>query len=109
MSILNITNFDDHPQDPLWMVFRFQERRIAQDFIGALAEASIPFEEDPASGPPFLVGVKQRYRHEAVRANYAVLGKYRTPFIADGVLRWGLIAFVVVLLVIAGIGVMVAP
>lgn len=109
MALLNITNFDDHPQEPLWLVFRFHTADIAAEFMLALRAEGIPYEEAPDGGPPFLVGVKQRHRNKAVRVNYAVIGKHRAPFIADGVLRWGVIILVALLTVLAGIGMMHRP
>ncbi|MBP6643117.1 MAG: hypothetical protein KA186_08500 [Flavobacteriales bacterium] len=104
MAILNITNFDDHPEDPMWMVFRFTERRIADEFVDGLSAVSIPFEQDESDEAPFLVGVKAHNREAAVRINYAVLGKHRSPFIADGLFRWSVIGLFAILLLMAVLG-----
>ena len=86
------------------MVFRFAERGIADEFIEGLRAASIPFESDDSDGPPYLIGVKTQYREKAVRINYTVLGRHREPFIADGMMRWGLIGLLGVLLLLAVLG-----
>ncbi len=104
MALLNLTNFDDHPEDPLWMVFRFPDQRQASEFIAGLNTADIPFETDPHGGPPFLVGVKQRHREQAVRVNYTVIGRYRSRFMADGLLRWSVLILVGLLVLVAIIG-----
>jgi hypothetical protein len=103
MAILNLTNFDDHPEDPNWMVFRFPENRQAEEFIAGLDAEGIGHERD-AGGPPFLVGVKQYHRERAVRINYTVVGRHREPFIADRAFRWGLLAFVGVIVLLAVVG-----
>jgi len=104
MAILNITNFDDHPEDPMWMIFRFQTRAIANEFVEGLLAVSIPHEQDEGDGAPFLVGVKARHREAAVRINYTVLGRHRTPFIADGMFRWTVIGLFVLLMLMALLG-----
>lgn len=104
MALLNITNFDDHPEDPNWMVFRFKERAMAAEFVDGLIGSSIPFEQDESGNAPFLVGVKAQYREKAVRINYVVIGKYRSPFIADRILRWGLIGFLVLVFIMIVLG-----
>ncbi|MEZ4740743.1 MAG: hypothetical protein R2818_15625 [Flavobacteriales bacterium] len=105
MALLNITNFDDHPQEPLWMVFRFATAQMAQEFTQGLDAARIRYEVDPSGVAPFLVGVRQHDREAAVRINYTVLGRYREPFIANKGLRWGVLGLLALLtaLVVAGI------
>lgn len=104
MAILNITNFDDHPEDPQWIVFRFKQRGIAKEFVDGLTAVSIPYEQDEGDGAPFLVGVKAHHRETAVRLNYTVLGRHRTPFIADGLVRWSIIGLFAALLLLAVLG-----
>ena len=108
MAILNITNFDDHPEDPNWIVFRFGSADVRNEFTAELERIGIAFEQAQTTEPPHLVGVKQRHRELAVKANYQVLGKHRSPFIANGVLRWILLLFVGLILLLAIMGRMVA-
>ncbi|HOZ40249.1 MAG: hypothetical protein IPO05_12405 [Flavobacteriales bacterium] len=98
MALLNITNYDDHPEDPNWIVFRFGRSDLSVEFRSELDKVGIAYQSDGASEPPFLVAVKQRHRELAVRANYLVLGRHRSPFLADGILRW---------LVLIGVGALV--
>ncbi len=104
MSILNLTNFDDHPQDPLWLVFRFGDPQMAQEFMDGLKAADIHFEADAIPGGLTLIGVKQRHREAAIRINYTVLGRHRRPFIGDGIIRWALLIFTLLLLSLAFMG-----
>jgi hypothetical protein len=108
MALLNFTNFDDHPTDPTWMVFRFGDREMAKEFIAGLEAAGIPFEaedeEDLEAGSTRLIGVKQRFREAAVRVNYVVLGRHREPFLSNALLRWVLLAFVGLLVGLAILG-----
>jgi hypothetical protein len=104
MAILNITNFDDHPNEPMWMVFRFGKEQMAKEFIAGLNAAGIRHEADESVHAPFLVGVRQKDRETAVRINYTVLGRYRSPFIADRTLRWGVIGLVAILSILVIIG-----
>ncbi len=104
MSILRLTNFEDHPGDHRYMVFTFQNALIAREFMDQLRSAGIPYEQDEGDGPPFLVGVKKHHREQAVRLNYLVTGKYRERFIADDVFRWTLLVFVGIAVVLAIVG-----
>jgi hypothetical protein len=103
MALMNLTNYDDHPTEPNWVVFRFQDRGMAAEFQEGLRTAGILHEVDD-DGPICLIGVKQRDRERAVHINYAVLGRHRKPFIGDTGLRYGLVGLFVVLLTLAIIG-----
>jgi hypothetical protein len=104
MAILNITNFEDHPNEPLWMVFRFATEDMAKEYVDGLEAAAIRYEMDDSGSAPYLVGVRQKDREAAVRINYVVLGRHRSPFIADRTLRWGVIGLVAVLALLVIIG-----
>jgi hypothetical protein len=104
MALLNLTNYDDHPEDPNWIVFRFPDPGMAEEFRVAVAAAGLQHEVDTNGGPPFMVGVKQRHREQAVRLNYQVLGRHREPFIGDRLLRWVVLGFVGLLLALAVAG-----
>ncbi|MCB9170833.1 MAG: hypothetical protein H6597_04020 [Flavobacteriales bacterium] len=104
MALFRITNFDDHPSDPNWVVFRFSGRAIADEFKAELEQAAIGFEQDTGEEAPFLLAVKQRHREQAVRLNYLVLGRHRSPFMADPILRWSVIGLVGAAIILALLG-----
>lgn len=104
MALLNLTNFDDHPTEPHWMVFRFGDRALAEEFQKELGAAGIAFEADQRTDPPYLIGVKQRHREAAVRINYTVIGRHRAPFIGNGRFRTGLLVLFILLLILAVMG-----
>jgi hypothetical protein len=106
MSILRLTNFEDHPGDHRYLVFRFQDPKMAGEFMDELTMAAIPFEEDETNEgrAPYLIGVKKQFRERAVKLNYTVIGRYREPFISDAGFRWFLIAFVGFVLLLAVLG-----
>lgn len=103
MALLNLTNFDDHPTDPTWLVFRFGDPGMGSEFIQGLEQAGIRYEADRDEGMT-LIGVKQRDRDAAIRVNYAVLGRHREPFIASKLLRYLLLGLVLALLLLAVFG-----
>lgn len=103
MALLNLTNFDDHPTDPTWLVFRFGDPGMGSEFIQGLEQAGIRYEADRDEGMT-LIGVKQRDRDAAIRVNYAVLGRYREPFISNALVRWGLLGLVLLAILAALIG-----
>ncbi len=106
MALLNLTNFDDHPTDSAWLVFRFGDRDMGREFMEGLDAAGIPYETNEEDDGMRLIGVKQRHRESAIRINYGVLGRHRAPFISDGRLRWALIAFTLGLVLLAILGAM---
>ncbi|MBK8497467.1 MAG: hypothetical protein IPL52_01295 [Flavobacteriales bacterium] len=99
-----LTNYSDHPEEPTWIVFRFAQAHIAQEFIVELEREGVKHERDENGGPPFLVGVKQHHRERAVRINYSVLGRHRKPFMGDPVLRWSVFVLVALAVVLAVAG-----
>jgi hypothetical protein len=106
MALLNLTNFDDHPSDPTWLVFRFGDDDMAREFREGLDAAGIPHEDDLGAHPR-LIAVKQRHRDAAIRIDYQVLGRHRPPFIGDGRLRWGLLGLTALLVLLALVGLVV--
>jgi hypothetical protein len=105
MSILRLTNFQDHPGDHRYLVFHFQDGKMAGEFMDELTMAAIPFEiDDENAGPPYLIGVKKQFRERAVRLNYLVYGRHRPRFIGDDVFRWFLLVFVALLVLLAILG-----
>jgi hypothetical protein len=101
MALLNLTNFDDHPTDPLWLVFRFTDHSMAREFMQGLDAAGLKYETDEGDEGLRLVAVKQRHRDAAIRINYTVLGRHRQPFIGNATLRWSLLALTALLLLLA--------
>lgn len=104
MALLNLTNFDDHPTEPTWMVFRFKDRLMEREFLEGLDAEGIAYELSEEDGIVRLVGVKQRHREAAIRINYLVLGRHRDPFIADRTMRWAILGFALILVLLAVLG-----
>lgn len=97
---LRLTNFEDHPTDHRYMVFRFPTSQMAGEFMDGLTMKAIPFEADDSGGPPFLIGVKKQFRERAVEVDYIVLGRHRQPFISDPVFRWFILIFVALAIIL---------
>ena len=106
MSLIDLTNYSEHPTQPNWLVFRFPTSEHAQEMVRLCESAGMSTESDVVDGPPFMVGVHKRYATRAEKLNYQVLGKFRKPFIPNVFWRWTLIAFFVVLMAVAIIGMM---
>ncbi len=103
MSLIDITNWGDHPTEPGWLVFRYGDVDRALAMRRALEAEGIPHEVDE-EGPPWLIGVRKKYRERAELLNYRALGGDRPRFIADRALRWLVLGLVgaVLLLALAG-------
>ena len=105
MSLIDLTNYSDHPEQPNWLVFRYGERATLEEMEAALKEQAIPYECDREEGPPYLLAVRKGHRSKVVRLNYAVLGRDRPRFIENSLLRgivFGLVLLLVALAVIGG-------
>lgn len=104
MALIDLTNYGDHPTDPNWLVFRYKDPAVAREMEEELRAAGIPFEVDAEPGEPVLIGVRKRFRDQAVRCNYTVLGRGRDRFIADPLLRGVVLALVGLAMVLAVVG-----
>ncbi|MBK9176683.1 MAG: hypothetical protein IPM46_10195 [Flavobacteriales bacterium] len=109
MELPNLTNYAEHPTEPGWLIFRFREDGQAAEFVQLLQADGLRHERDTEGGPPYMVAVKQHHRSVAVRLNYIVLGRHRKPFLADAVLRWGVIALVTAIILLALVGALLRP
>lgn len=109
MQLPNLTNYSEHPTEPGWLVFWFRTEEQAMEFVQLLNADGLRNERDMGGGPPYMVAVKQHHRTTAVRFNYTVLGRHRKPFLADPVLRWGVIALVSVVILLALAGALLGP
>lgn len=101
MQLPNITNYGEHPAEPEWLVFRFSSEEQARAFEAALREAGLRHERDTEGGPPYLVAARRADREQAVRFNYVVLGRHRSPFIPNTAFRWALIGLVAAVIALA--------
>lgn len=104
LGLPRLTNYADHPTEPDWLVFRFADARVADEFCQGLEAKGMRHERDREGGPPYLVAVRRIHRSDAVRLNYLVLGRHRKPFIANPALRWSVLALVAALLALAVAG-----
>jgi hypothetical protein len=104
MKLRGLTNYDEHPTEAGWTVFRFAQPEAAAEFAAELEQAGIRCERDEPTEAPYLVAVRDRHHEPAVRINYRVLGRRRKPFMADPWLRWTVLALVLGLVALALIG-----
>jgi len=101
MSLIDLTNYSEHPTQPGWLVFRYPTAEHAREMMSQLNAAGIDAQADLIEGPPYMVGVRKSYSSRAERFNYIVLGKYRKPFVPNSILRWGIILFTLIILALA--------
>lgn len=101
MQLPNLTNYNEHPTEPEWLVFRFNSEQQARQFEEALQHGGLRHERDTEGGPPYLVAARRADREKAVRFNYVVLGQHRSPFIPHRGLRWAIFGVVAALIALA--------
>ncbi|MGB0881588.1 MAG: hypothetical protein ACPGSO_01455 [Vicingaceae bacterium] len=103
--MLNILNYSDHPTRIGYTVFRFNTEERSDYFKELLNAEAILFEfsydEEHAL---YLFGVKKGDFKKAANANYLVSAKYRNKIFPNKYFRWGIIAFGVLMVILAIIG-----
>ncbi|HLV41824.1 MAG TPA: hypothetical protein VKY37_06070 [Brumimicrobium sp.] len=104
---LGLVNYVRHPSDPNHIVFRFADKKRADDFEKSLSENKIWFEraeEDTRNKTYFLFGIRNRDFSAVERINYDVEGRNRNFIIGNKLLRWTLVTFTIGLIILASVG-----
>jgi hypothetical protein len=105
--MFNITNYADHPSNPLYLVYKFKTIEESKTFQELLAESSLFYEADEAEnvyGALYVVAVKNKDESLATKLNYLAIGKYRKPIVNNIVVRTIIYAITVVILGFALVG-----
>lgn len=87
--MLKLTNYNEHPTRPGFMVYNFYDKHRADYFETLLKENSIWHESSVVDEPrkEFLFGVRVSDHKEVLRLNYLVSAKYRRKTIPYSYLR----------------------
>ena len=105
--MFNITNFSEHPSNPLYTVYKFKSIEESTTFQELLAKENLFYEADETKntyGSLYIVAVKNKDENQATKLNYLAIGKYRTPIISNKIVRSVIYTFTVILLGTAVIG-----
>ena len=109
---LGLVNYVRHPSDPNYVVFRFADRKRADDFEKSLSEKKIWFEraeENTRNKTYILFGIHNRDHSAVERINYEVEGRNRNFIIGNKLMRWTLIVFTLGVIVLASVGYCTRP
>src|SRR5690554_1568032 len=93
---LGLVNYVRHPTDPNYIVFRFSDKKRADDFEKTLKGSKIWFEKDreeTRNKVYFLFGVHNRDYTKVEKINFDVEGRNRNFIIRNNFFRWALILF----------------
>lgn len=104
---LNLTNYQDHPENKKFKVFSFTQPERAQYFEHQLIEAKITFEKDTEQGENgtyYLFAVHQKDFERALYHNHLTIGKYRSKFIPDVTFRYFVIIISLSIITLAVLG-----
>lgn len=104
---LGLVNYIQHPSNPKYIVFRFADKKRADDFERALSENDIWFERSQEQGRTrlfFLFGIRRRDFKKVQTINFLVESKHRSFIIKNNFFRWALIVFTLGLSLLAIIG-----
>src|SRR5690554_3649037 len=104
---LGLVNYVRHPSDPNYIVFRFADKKRADDFEQTLKSKKIWFErgeENTRNKTYILFGIHNRDFSTVEQINYDVEGRNRNFIIGNKILRWSLILFSLGVMILASIG-----
>jgi len=103
MNSFNLANWEQHPSDSRYFVFRFNKLHFAENFEERLKSKSIEYHSHEEDGQ-YMFAVGSNDFDKARKLNYLVMTDHRKPMISNGFLRWSLVLFVIAAVTIAFIG-----
>lgn len=84
---IDFTNFQDHPTNRSYMVFKFHRKEQADYFEGLLHEAAIHYERHDDNENPekirYLFAAPKKHEDQLRYLNNLAIGKFRNKFIPD--------------------------
>ena len=104
---MKLINYEEHPADNRYYVFRFFDEDIANEFAELLASRNVTFERDSEGVEQDITvyfGIHKDHFKDALWCNNMIHAKYRKPFIPSAVGRWALLLFVALMITLAFIG-----
>ena len=104
---LDFTNWRDHPSDNRYVIFFFKTVEESAFFKDLLTKNKIWFEENYDEDEPtfhYYFAVNKTNSSEVIKLNHLTIGSYRTPFIANNYLRYGLVIMMLIVMSLAIIG-----
>jgi hypothetical protein len=111
-GILRVTNHQNHPTSKYHKVFFFYIEEQADYFEGLLKERNIWFEKDSEFNKDkmmYLFGIKLTNVREVDQLNYLAIGKYRKPIFENKYLRYGVVIFGALIILLGVIGYFFSP
>ena len=111
-GILRVTNHQNHPTSKFHKVFFFYIEEQADYFEGLLIEKKIWFERDSEINRGkmmYLFGIKLTNVREVDQLNYLAIGKYRKPIFENKYLRYGVVIFGAIIILLGVIGYFLSP
>lgn len=101
---LGLVNYVKHPENPNYIVFRFADAGRANSFETELNNLKIWFEKSEDQGKYILFGIHKNDFKKVEGINYKVEAKHKKPFIPFAALRYGLILFSTIVMILAIMG-----
>lgn len=101
---LGLVNYVKHPENPNYVVFRFADSNRASSFEEELKKMKIWFEKSDDQEKYILFGIHKNDFKKAEKINYKVEAKHKKPLIPFAVLRYGLIVFSAIVMILAIMG-----
>lgn len=109
---LGLVNYVRHPTDPNYVVFRFADKKRADDFQHVLQEKKIWFERSEnqtRSKFYYLFGVNKRDFNAVQSINFTVEGKNRGFLMPNRYFRWAVLILSIGMVALAILGYCARP
>jgi len=104
---MQLTNYYDHPEHQLYVVFQFYEAVHADEFEQMIIVEQIEFEryfDQEGKRPRHLFGIHKRYNQKAMHCNNMLHAKHRMKFIPNAWLRYVVLIVTLGMLIVALVG-----
>ncbi len=106
-SIIDFTNWRQHPTNPEYRVFFFHKEEQAAYFEKLLTDRNMIFErhdEQEEDKIRYFFAVQKRHWKEVAELNNIAIGKFRKRFIPDNIMQWVILVIGFGILALAFLG-----
>ncbi len=90
----NLTNYEDHPTNEAYTVFKFFREDEAKHFTDLLNKNKVKFESDKevmTDKTVYLFGIRKSDLKRVLRLNNLTVGTHREPFVKNQFARWAIV------------------
>jgi hypothetical protein len=105
-NLFNLTNYRDHPENKDYLVFFFYNFDQGYYFQHLLNQNAVDHEMfiEEEEKPVILFGIRKRNFKQALALSDLSYAKFKKPFIANKWIRFSILGFTIIMVLIAIVG-----